>query len=84
MQIGILQMIDEQIRREMRTLTPRVDIAFITACGKRTGLTPSYIILANAVEVDAAWATPGPRLSLKFCIDDAAFCIAIGWHIGGR
>jgi uncharacterized protein (DUF736 family) len=73
MKIGILQRIGEEIRGELRTLTLRADIAFVPVCGKKAGLVPAYIILANASEVGAAWAIPGPRLSLKFRIDDPAF-----------
>ena len=73
MQIGILQRIGEEIRGELRTLTLRVDVAFIPTCGKKRGLAPSYIIRTNAIEVGAAWVIPGPRLSLKFRMDDPAF-----------
>ena len=73
MQIGILQKIGEEICGELRTLTLRADIAFVPTCGKRTGLAPSHIILANAIEVGAAWSIPGPRLLLKFRMDDPAF-----------
>ena len=73
MQIGILQRIGEEIRGELRTLTLRADIAFVPACGKKGGLAPAHIILANAIEVGAAWEIPGPRLSLKFRMDDPAF-----------
>jgi uncharacterized protein (DUF736 family) len=73
MKIGILQRIGEEIRGELRTLTLRANIAFVPVCGKKAGLTPSYIILANTIEVGAAWAIPGPRLSLKFRIDDPSF-----------
>ena len=74
MQIGILQKIGEEIRNELRTLTLRVDIAFVPVCGKKGGpRTPSHIILANAIEVAATWEIPGLRLSLKFRMDDPVF-----------
>lgn len=83
MQIEILQRIGEEIRGELRTLTLRANIAFVPACGKKGGLTPSHIILANATEVGAAWTIPGPLLSVEFRMDDPAFASPLAGTLTG-
>jgi hypothetical protein len=73
MQIGILQRIGEEIRNELRTLTLRVDNAFVPVCGKKGG--PAHP-LTSFSQMRLRLAPPG-RYLVRFYRSNFAWTIRL-------